>query len=323
MGLISCYSELTVQVSEKSSCKNYKNVSTNSSISPNLLPSIQTSVTNLYKTTLSTGAHHMITVTWCRNAAAQGLQINSGDDPSTAFRLNTNSGLFRKKKGNKAFEVNGSKFEVFYDLSAAVYGSGAEPVDGYYVVIMVDSELGLSVGDMSDEAAVKKVKARKDDIGKFCLVSKREHYYGNTLYSTKAQFSDDGTWHDILIQCTREKDGVKKPCPGPNPNPVLLVYIDKRVVVRVKRLQWNFRGNQTIFVDGLSVDLMWDVHDWFFKPGSELGSGNGLSSGSGHAVFMFRTRSGFDSRLWLEDDEKVKMKDEKKEFSLLIYATKS
>jgi hypothetical protein len=38
----------------------------------------------------------------------------------------------------------------------------------------------------------------------------------------------------------------------------------------VKQLQWNFRGNQTIFVDNLLVDLMWDVHDWFFNPTSRF-----------------------------------------------------
>lgn len=299
MGLINCYSEISVQLSESSSCSSYKNVSSGV-VSPNLLPSIQTAATNLYKTTLSTGNHHLITVTWCRNATAQGLQINSGDDPSMAFRLNTNSRLFRKKKGSKAFEINNSKFEVFYDLSSVQYDAGAEPVEGFYVLVMVDSELALFLGDMAEEAVVKKVKSNKQ-IAKFSLLSRREHYYGNTLYATKAQFSDTGTWHDIMIQCTGDDDGVK--CPS------LSVCIDKRVVIRVKRLQWNFRGNQTIFVDGLSVDLMWDVHDWFFNTGS--------GSGSGHAVFMFRARNGLDSRLWLEDKVKTK------EFSLLIYATKS
>ncbi|KAI3706463.1 hypothetical protein L6452_24226 [Arctium lappa] len=297
MGLISCYNELTVQISESSSCSNYKIVS------PNFVPSIQTAATNLYKTTLSTGDHHLITVTWSRNTTTQGLQINSGDDPSTAFRLNTNSRLFRKKRGSKAFEINNSKFEVFYDLSSAHYdGAGAEPIDGYYVFITIDSELGLFLGDTAEEAVVKKVKTYKQ-IANFTLISRREHFYGNTLYATKARFSDAGSCHDILIRCTGEDDGEK--------HPALSVCIDKRVMIRVKRLQWNFRGNQTIFVDGLSVDLMWDVHDWFFNSGS----------GSGHAVFMFRTRNGFDSRLWLE--EKMNKKDEKKEFSLLVYATKS
>ncbi|KAK1435100.1 hypothetical protein QVD17_00860 [Tagetes erecta] len=302
MGLMSCYSEFAVQVSDKSSCSGYKTVS--NSVSPNLSPATQTAVTNLYKTTLSTGTHHLIAVTWCRSSAAQGLQINSGDDPTTGFRLNTNSRLFRKKKGNKSFEIKDTKFEVFYDLSSAVYGTGAEPVEGFYVIVMVDTELGLLIGDSPEDGVFKKVKVGQR-VAKSGLVSRREHFSGNTIYSTKAQFSDAGSCHDVLIRCTGEDDGVK--CP------TLSVCIDKRVVVRVKRLQWNFRGNQTIFVDGLQVDLMWDVHDWFFASGS--------GSGSGQAVFMFRTRNGLDSRLWLDE---VKMKkDEKKEFTLLVYGTKS
>ncbi|KAI7728109.1 hypothetical protein M8C21_029615 [Ambrosia artemisiifolia] len=185
----------------------------------------------------------------------------------------------------------------------AQYGAGAEPIDRYYVFIMVDSEMGLFLGDMSDDAVFKKVKNKQNV--KFSLVSRREYIYGNTLYSTKAQFSDAGTLHDVVIRCTGEGEDVK--------NPSLSVCIDKRVVIRVKRLRWNFRGNQTIFVDGLSVDLMWDVHGWFFTAGS------GSGAGPGRAVFMFRTRNGLDSRLWSED--KVKTKDEMKEFSLLVYAT--
>ncbi|GKC30765.1 hypothetical protein Tco_1038059 [Tanacetum coccineum] len=307
MGLVSCYSELAIQVSETTSCSNYKHVS--NSVAPNLAPSTQTAITNLYKTTLCSGAEHVISVSWVRSAAAQGLQINSGDDPTTAFRLNTNSRLFRKKRGNKGFEINGTKYEVFYDLSGAIYDSGAEPVEGYYVLIMVESELGLYLGDMS---AVKKVKPGSH-LANFSLISRKEHFSGNTLYATKAQFSDVGNYHDVLIQCKGESDGSKIPS--------LSVCIDKRVVIQVKRLQWNFRGNQTIFVDGLSVDLMWDVHDWFFNSGSGSGHGTGSGYGSGQAVFLFRTRNGLDSRLWLE--EKVKMKDDKKEFSLLIYANKS
>ncbi|KAL8193633.1 hypothetical protein R6Q57_026768 [Mikania cordata] len=307
MDLISCYSQYAVQVSESSSCSSY--TPANSCIvSPNLIPSTQTAVACLYKTTLSTGDQHFITVTWHRNATTQGLQITSGHEPTTLFRLNTHSGLFRKKKGSKLFEINDSKFEIHYDLSSAQYGAGADPVEGYYVVIIIDSELGLLIGDMTEESTVKKLKAHKQ-IGKFCLISRKEHFSGNTLYSTKAQFSDTGNWHDILIRCTGENEGLKYP--------VLQVSIDKRVVIRVKRLHWNFRGNQTIFLDGLLVDLMWDAHDWFFNPDTRS------ESGSGRAVFMFRTRSGLDSRLWLEEKTVKSDDDQKKGFSFLVYATKS
>nr|XP_043633578.1 uncharacterized protein LOC122604775 [Erigeron canadensis] len=326
MDLISCYNQYSLQVSETTSssssfsCSNYtpKNSTNSCIISPNnntnIIPSTQTAVSCLYKTTLTTGIHHYITVTWYRSTTTQGLQINSGDDPATAFRLNTHSRLFRKKKGTKLFDINDSKFEVFYDLSSAVYGAGAEPTDGsYYVLVMVDSEVGLLVGDLPEETHIKKMRTHKQ-IGKSLLLSRKEHFSGNTLYATKAKFSDTGNFHDILIRCTGENDGLKYP--------VLVVYIDKRVVIRVKRLQWNFRGNQTIFMDGLLVDLMWDVHDWFFESESESGSGSGSGSGPGHAVFMFRTRSGLDSRLWLEE-KYVKSNDQKNGFSLLVYATKS
>ncbi|XP_076910416.1 uncharacterized protein LOC143568058 [Bidens hawaiensis] len=311
MDLISCYSQYSVQVSESSSssCSSFTPTSSCIVVSPNnnnLTPATQTSVSSLYKTTLSSGDHHFTTVTWHRNptTADHHLHITSGNhQPTTIFRLNTHSGIFRKKKGTKALEINGSRVEICYDLSSAQYGAGAEPTEGYYVAILVNSELGLLVGDMSDE----KIKTYKR-IGKYCLISRKEYYSGNTLYSTKAKFSDAGNWHDIVIRCTGQNEGLKYP--------VLQVGIDKRVVIRVKRLQWNFRGNQTIFLDGLLVDLMWDVHDWFFS--SESGSG------SGRAVFMFRTRSGLDSRLWLEekivkgDDDNND--DKKTGFALLIYA---
>ncbi|KAJ6310972.1 hypothetical protein OIU76_015654 [Salix suchowensis] len=159
-------------------------------------------------------------------------------------------------KGSKLIESDTSKIEVFWDLSSAKYELGPEPVEGFYVLVMVDSEIGLILGIQ----------------------------------------------HDIVIKCSGETEGLR--------NPVLSVYIDKKTVIRVKRLQWNFRGNQTVFLDGLLIDLLWDVHDWFFNPGS------------GYAVFMFRTRSGMDSRLWLEE-KLVQKEQERIEFSLLIYASKS
>jgi hypothetical protein len=82
-------------------------------------------------------------------------------------------------------------------------------------------------------------------------------------------------------------------------------------MLRVKRLQWNFRGNQMIFVNNLLADLMWDVHDWFFNPES------------GYAVFIVQDMKwvgwtvGFGwRRSWGQKHQ------ERVEFSLLIYACK-
>ncbi|KAJ4824749.1 hypothetical protein Tsubulata_032398 [Turnera subulata] len=297
--IVSCFSEHAIDVSQ-SSCSSYSN---NACISPSLTPSVQNAVTCFYRITLSTQKQLLVTVTWCRNHNAQGLSINFGNDPSVSFKLNTNSRLFRKMKGSKVInECENSKIEVFWDLSSAKYeASGPEPTDGFYVLVMLDSEIGLVMGDIGEETIAKKFKI-STPVAKVRLVSRQEHCSGNTLYATKAQFCDTGIQHDILIKCSGENEGLKYP--------VLSVTIDKKMVIRVKRLHWNFRGNQTIFVDGLLVDLLWDVHDWFFNPAS------------GSAVFMFRTRSGMDSRLWLEE-KLVKKDQERGEFSLLIHASKT
>ncbi|GMH12166.1 hypothetical protein Nepgr_014007 [Nepenthes gracilis] len=295
--VVTCFSEHALRVSQ-TTCSSSAN---ESFISQNLSPSVQNAVICQYKITLSNRKQLLITLTWCRNHLGQGLNINFGNEASTSFKFTTISRLFRKKKGSKLVEFNDSRVEIFWDLSAATFESGPEPIDGYYLLVIVDSEIALILGNLAQEAASKKVK-NGTSMAKFSLVSRREHYSGKALYSTRAQFSNTGINHDILIRCVSQNEGQKQP--------VLSVCIDKRTVMKVKRLEWNFRGNQTIFVDGLLVDLLWDVHDWFFNPSS------------GYAVFMFRTRTGTDSRLWLEEKMTQNEKD-RVEFSLLIYASKN
>jgi len=306
--MVTCFSEHAVRVSEMT-CSSYANQSIPQNL--NLTPSVQNAVVCLYKTSLLSVQEQqlLIGVTWCRNQLGQGslsISFADEDDPSscssTSFKLNTFSRLFRKKKGHKSFEIDSSKIQVLWDLSSAAYHSTPEPIDGYYVLVLVGSELALALGDLAQEAATKRLKMGPPLPRPAHLVSRREHYSGSTLYSTKAQFCDSGMTHEIVIRCSEDQEKLKQP--------VLYVSIDKRPVIKIRRLQWNFRGNQTVFVEGLLVDLMWDVHDWFFNPGS------------GHAIFMFKTRSGRDSRLWLE--EKLGQKDqETSDFSLLIYASKN
>ncbi|XP_020214772.1 uncharacterized protein LOC109798786 [Cajanus cajan] len=285
--IVSCLSDNAVNVSHYSSTISCSTIS----------PSIQNSTSTIYTLKQIT-----ITVTWCN----QGLTITFNHQDPPHFRLNTTSRFFRKKKGSKTLQLHSSNLEILWDLSNAKYQTGPEPLQAFYLVIIVDSELALVLGDTAQETLSKRFAFKTNPLAR--MVSKREHCSGNTLYTTKARFCDTGTCHDVLIRCSLEKDNDG----GFFKSPVLSVCIDKKTVTRVKRLQWNFRGNQTIFVDGLLVDLMWDVHDWFFNN----------PCGGGYAVFMFRTRSGMDSRLWLED-KGVQKDKERVEFSLLIYACKT
>ncbi|KAM3398965.1 hypothetical protein P3S68_002481 [Capsicum galapagoense] len=293
------------------SCSSYSNTSCFPQNSSNTL-STQNNVTCLYRVILSNKKQFLITVSWSKTNVSQSLYIQFDDNPSNSFKLSANSRIFKKKKGSKAIEFDDdhTKVEVFWDLCEARYNhnmSSPEPIDKYYVVVTFGSELGLILGDI-DETKFKNCNG----IAKFSLISRQEHFLGNTHYSTKAKFCGNGSKHDILISCHHHDHA--------HNSPVLSVCIDKKMVIRVKRLQWNFRGNQSIYLDGLFVDLMWDVHDWFFNTTNS-------SSSSCCGVFMFRTRSGLESsRLWLEEDkDKLLMhkNQDKAEFSFIIYACKS
>ncbi|KAG2308419.1 hypothetical protein Bca52824_028167 [Brassica carinata] len=308
--LVSCFSENSINVTHPlslpSSCSNYN--TSNACIPPSLIPSIQTSITSIYRITLPS-KHLIIKVTWCNKInPSHGLSISvssADQNPSTSLKLNTSSRFFRKKKGNKSVDSDLGKIEVLWDLSSAKYDSntGPEPIQGFYVIVLVDARLALLLGDSSEETLKKKGLAFDGfDSGK-SLISRQEYFSGNTFYSTKAKFAESGDSHEIVIRCSAEKtEGLKQSSSTHHG------YESEEASV-------EFQRNQTIFVDGLLVDLMWDVHDWFFcNP-----------EGCGKAVFMFRTRNGLDSsRLWLEE-KKMVQKDEqdKLDFSLLIYACKT
>ncbi|KAG6536277.1 hypothetical protein ZIOFF_001328 [Zingiber officinale] len=110
-----------------------------------------------------------------------------------------------------------------------VLSSSKEPSKAFYLAIIADVEFALLLGDMC---------------GRFI-----EHF--GATHSIVA-FS----MHEIMIRCKGDELNAKEL--------KLYVEVDKKEVVSVRRLRWNFRGNQAIFVDSSTVDVMWDVHGWWF-----------------------------------------------------------
>lgn len=220
-------------------------------------PSIQQTVTCVYKVMEKQA---MITLTWLN----QGLSIGVSDHPA---RISISG---RRLRGKTTAEVSGLVVEAVWDFSRASYGPGPEPVSGFYLVIVIDSELSLILGDAEPEPGLDTKR-----VSECVLVSRSERLIGTAAFETAARFCDAGDRHDILIEWR---------------NTTLSVYVDRRSVVQVSRVQWNFRGNHTIFVDGVAVDVMWDVYDWVF------------GAGAGAGVFLFRTREGTESRrVWMDE----------------------
>ncbi|XP_074306109.1 uncharacterized protein LOC141641339 [Silene latifolia] len=316
--IAACYSEHAVKVSD-SYCSGPLN---KSYISPKSIPSTQNHVTYTYKSNLSNQKRLFITITWSNKLIYQGFFIKISEKISKPS--NSQHGLHQITKihGSKSLLLDSrsvSKVDIHWDLSKARFEpAGPTPIEGFYlVIVLVDSQIAFVLGDMKECKIVENlVKGLIKP--KITLISQCEQFTGqwNNQINSKAKFCDYGIEHDIMIKCGPEDDGPR--------NPVLSIYVDNKRVVRVKKLQWNFRGNQVIFVDNLLVDVMWDVFNWYLDQNVGLigrDYGDKIKGGSG--LFMFRTRSGLDSRLWLIEEEKklTDKNDEKPHFSLLICAS--
>ncbi|GKC37899.1 protein phosphatase 2C [Tanacetum coccineum] len=45
------------------------------------------------------------------------------------------------------------------------------------------------------------------------------------------------------------------------------IRIDGELMIHVNHLQWKFRGNESIIIKKMRIEVYWDVHDWLFSPG--------------------------------------------------------
>uniref|UniRef100_A0A7N0SY87 DUF868 domain-containing protein n=1 Tax=Kalanchoe fedtschenkoi TaxID=63787 RepID=A0A7N0SY87_KALFE len=248
----SCFGENSVQVGDFSS-------STSGRAPQNL-------VSCVYKCRLRRHSSCLITLTWTKNLMGQGLSVSIDDASSLCLcKVEIKPWLFSKRKGCKTLDVGSSKIDIYWDLSCAKFGSSPEPVEGFYVGVVFNNELVLLLGDLEKEACKRMSTSQAKS--KSIFIAKREHVFGKKSYAAKAQFFDKGLTHDVAIECGNV--GAADSC--------LVIRIDNKAVMKVKRLHWKFRGNQTILVDGLPVEVYWDVHNWLH--------GNAMGS----AVFMFQT----------------------------------
>ncbi|KAJ3671343.1 hypothetical protein LUZ60_007422 [Juncus effusus] len=287
----SCFSDQAVRIADVS-CSGTASVSTGESISSQLHHhnhhSIQ-SLTSTYWSSLTTGQELLIRLSWSCSATGTVSSLSVGVDP-IPHSDKPSSHVLRKTKGSCTFSIS-TKTEpntivaLFWDYSYAKYESGAEPFSQFYVIVVVNSEIALLLGDTCDEV-IKKFEGSVK-MSEFRLIGRKEQVLGQMVHTTKAKFREFGTEHEITVSCKMKGEEDEN-------EEVFSVSIDKKRVVQIRRLKWNFRGNQTIFVDGAPIDLMWDMHNWWYGKPVPVPS---------CAVFLFRARSTLESRLWLEEEQ--------------------
>ncbi|KAE8721739.1 hypothetical protein F3Y22_tig00015331pilonHSYRG00019 [Hibiscus syriacus] len=238
------------------------------------------------ETNLTTSFYHtnlgLFSLTWSRTFLGCSIIVNlypsshfSHSSPLSPPSLPSSSTLrfhilikpfvFWKKYGNKKLSpATTAKLHVFWDFSRAKFGPGPEPESGFYIAVVVDRDMILLVGDSTEEAYAR-TRARIQTPGKAqALVSRREHLFSNKLYTTKASFA--GKRREISIECRVNDDAE------------LCFFVDKERVLQIKLLKWKFRGNEKIQVDGVSIQISWDVYSWLFD----------RDLNNGHAFFVFK-----------------------------------
>lgn len=249
----------------------------------------QSAVTLVYRAEIA-GHSRLVTVTWCRNLLAHGMQVSiegsagggkdkssSGGNGDVAGGKSCSSGAsackvemqpwhFWRKYGAKQFHVDGKAnavVDVVWDLRSARFSSDEpEPVSDYYVAVVSDQEVVLLLGNQKKEA-FRRTGSRPSlslqDAAR--LVCKKEHVFSKKRFLTRAKFHDKGKLHDISIECSSGN------LAGGAADVDMVIKIDGCVNVLVKHLQWKFRGNDCISINKLKVQVYWDAHDWLFGTG--------------------------------------------------------
>lgn len=217
----------------------------------------------------------LFSLTWSRSFLCRSLHLSllhhsfnsplplslSSSSPSPSLHLQIKPFVFWNKHGSKKLCPN---IIVFWDLSRAKFGSGPEPQSGFFIAVVVDGELILLVGDLAKEAHAKTKSQPSGKNHDRALVLKREHVVAKRIYTTRARFG--GKTREIQINCGH--DDCSK----------LFFSVDGKKILQIKRLKWKFRGNERVEVDGVNVQISWDVYNWLFD----------AQIGDAHAVFMFR-----------------------------------
>ncbi|XP_020212894.1 uncharacterized protein LOC109797309 [Cajanus cajan] len=204
-----------------------------------------------------------VSITWSRSMVGRSLHVEVHHDDSfdsLSFHLHITPFLFWKKHGSKKLAPN---THLFWNLSKAKFSSSPEPLSAFYVALVVHNRITLLLGDSPKEAHSNS-KAHRPNTPQLLLLQK-EHVFADTLYSTRAAFAGKAR----LIQIDWDHSR-------------LSFIFDGETVFQIKRLKWKFRGNHRVLVDGVHVQISWDIYNWLFH------NHNHNHNNNAHAIFIFK-----------------------------------
>ncbi|KAF7044577.1 hypothetical protein CFC21_053785 [Triticum aestivum] len=211
--------------------------------------------------------------------------------------------LMHKRRGSRAFVTEGgTAVAVHWDTSEAKYAAASpEPCGGeYHLAVVADAELALLLGRGAAREELSRRFGAASPRPFAALVSRREQLRApssaeaaSVAHSTRCRFRDGGAEHEVTVRCRGDRRRTSSSS-GEHVDGEVAVSVDGKSIVEARRVGWNFRGNRTaVLGDGAVVEVMWDVHDWWF------------AGGLGAAQFMVKARGpgpADGGRVWMDEE---------------------
>lgn len=270
-------------------------------------PSLATSV---YETHLG-----LVALSWSRTSLGLSLRavLRLSSPPSTASSSASGAGYFDedpeeetlafrvcpwllwRRRGSRRFSAGDRRVDLAWDLTRARFpGSRSpEPSSGFFVAVVVDGEMVLAAGDLSD-AAYRKTRSQRPLGPRPVLLSRREHVAmrdAGRVRGHRTWVNVRGKEREIFVDLVSRGRGRDRGSREKDRADVgMSVSVDGERVLHVRRLRWKFRGSDRVDLGGGDrVQVSWDLHNWLFPPREPPPA---EAAAHAHAVFIFRFELG-------------------------------
>jgi len=213
------------------------------------------------------------------SASGAGYLDDDADEEEATLAFRARPWLLWRRRGSRRFRAGDRLVDLAWDLSRARFpGSGSpEPSSGFFVAVVVDGEMVLAAGDLTDVAYRRTRARRPPGSQRPVLLSRREHVSlrdagAGRGHSHTTSVTVQGKEREISVDlvargrgrdngaASRDKDKDKE-----RADVGMSVSVDGERVLHVRRLRWKFRGSERVDLGGGDgVQVSWDLHNWLF-----------------------------------------------------------
>lgn len=175
-----------------------------------------------------------VDVTWSKTISSHSLTIkieNLKDEQQNhhhhqQVKIDLSGSSFWAKKGLKSLEANGTRVDIYWDFRQAKFSNFPEPSSGFYVSLVSQSAVVLTIGDLKNEA-LKRTK-KNPSATEAALVSKQEHVHGKRVFYTRTAFGggESRRENEVVIETSLS---------GPN-DPEMWITVDGVPAIRIMNL---------------------------------------------------------------------------------------